>query len=75
MGGYYLIAGRKVANEYLAMAVLGSIVGGVTWAKLSSSRKNDIKNGPPITASSSDEESFIRQFMAAAEDKEQPSKH
>ncbi|KAI8054453.1 hypothetical protein BDF22DRAFT_679176 [Syncephalis plumigaleata] len=75
MGGYYIVAGRKIANEYLSLGVLGTIAAGVTWAKMASARKNDIKNGPPIVASSSDEESFIRQFLAAAEEKKEPETH
>ncbi|RKP27565.1 hypothetical protein SYNPS1DRAFT_20938 [Syncephalis pseudoplumigaleata] len=75
MGGYYLIAGRKVANEYLALGVLGSIAAGVSWFRMSSASKNDIKSGPPIVASSSDEESFIREFLAAAEEKKDAEKH
>ncbi|RKP08710.1 hypothetical protein THASP1DRAFT_29498 [Thamnocephalis sphaerospora] len=70
-----MIAGRKVAAEYLALATWGVVGGGVFAATRAFGSKKDTKNGPVITAASSDEESFIRQFVAAAEEKTQANKH
>ncbi|KIS68090.1 uncharacterized protein UMAG_10479 [Mycosarcoma maydis] len=75
----YTIAGRQILNEYIALAVLGgygaiaaSQMGGSKDAKASAAGASpDAKaaNDPPINASSSDEEAFIKQFLAEAEGK------
>ncbi|KAJ9473866.1 hypothetical protein PHBOTO_003930 [Pseudozyma hubeiensis] len=73
----YTIAGRKILNEHIALAVLGTYgaiaatqMGGSKEAKPSAAGASpDAKaaNDPPINASSSDEEAFIKQFLAEAE--------
>ncbi|CDS00732.1 uncharacterized protein SPSC_05034 [Sporisorium scitamineum] len=73
----YTIAGRKILNEHIALAVLGTYgaiaatqMGGSKEAKPSAAGSPDAKvNEPPINASSSDEEAFIKQFLAEAEGK------
>ncbi|KAJ1033824.1 hypothetical protein NDA16_000034 [Ustilago loliicola] len=75
----YTIAGRKILNEHIALAVLGTYgaiaatqMGGSKEVKAAASGASpDAKaNDPPINASSSDEEAFIKQFLAEAEGKE-----
>ncbi|ETS64241.1 hypothetical protein PaG_01484 [Moesziomyces aphidis] len=70
----YTIAGRKILNEHIALAVLGtygaiavSQMGGSKQATPSASPDAKAANQPPINASSSDEEAFIKQFLADAE--------
>ena len=46
----------------LAMATLGTLFTG-TWAMMGGSKKEQAKQGPPINASSKDEENFI-QYVA-----------
>ncbi|KAH7630897.1 hypothetical protein B0T09DRAFT_382806 [Sordaria sp. MPI-SDFR-AT-0083] len=58
MGGqYYNVFGQKVASQYLAMGVLGSLFGGVY---LASGGSKSTPATPPINASSSDEADFIK---------------
>lgn len=45
------------------MATLGTLFTG-TWAMMGGSKKEQAKQGPPINASSKDEENFI-QYVAA----------
>ncbi|MBE3050383.1 ATP19 family protein [Candidatus Bathyarchaeota archaeon] len=57
-----LPAGRDPANAYwkqLAMGVLGTMFGGV-FMSLSGGSKTAIPAAPPINASSSDEENFVK---------------
>ena len=52
----------RVANKrelQLAMATLGTLFTG-TWAMMGGSKKEQAKQGPPINASSKDEENFIQ---------------
>ncbi|KAN0065854.1 hypothetical protein ACQY0O_000985 [Thecaphora frezii] len=73
----YTIAGTKILNEYLVLGVLGTYTaiavsksGGKSGqATASSASSPDAKAAPqpPINASSSDEEAFIKQFLAEAE--------
>ncbi|KAH8146671.1 uncharacterized protein LAJ45_09354 [Morchella importuna] len=63
MVAMYTIAGRQVGSHHLAMATLGSVIGIVA---LATGGKKD-KTTPPIQASSSDEEKFIKEFIAKAE--------
>ncbi|SPO28754.1 uncharacterized protein UTRI_04632 [Ustilago trichophora] len=72
----YTIAGRKILNEHIALAVLGtygviaaSQMGGSKDAKAPAGSPDAKANEPPINASSSDEEAFIKQFLAEAEGK------
>ncbi|KAK1777120.1 hypothetical protein QBC45DRAFT_394558 [Copromyces sp. CBS 386.78] len=57
MGQYYQVFGQKVASQYLAMGVLGSLFGGVY---LASGGSKSTPATPPINASSSDEADFIK---------------
>ncbi|KAJ4413977.1 hypothetical protein N0V85_003354 [Neurospora sp. IMI 360204] len=79
MGGqYYNLFGQKVASQYLAMGVLGSLFGGVYLASGGSSKTPAT---PPINASSSDEADFIKKFLETSESTEKqapaaaPAKH
>ncbi|PGH30074.1 hypothetical protein GX50_07179 [[Emmonsia] crescens] len=54
---YYTIAGRQVGSHVLAMATLGTTFLGTYLAMPA---KTDKKQGPPIKASSKDEEQFIQ---------------
>ncbi|KAJ5860707.1 uncharacterized protein N7529_008017 [Penicillium soppii] len=59
---YYQIAGKKVGSHVLAMATLGSIFAG-SWLAAGGGEKPKTIQGPPINASSKDEENFIQNFM------------
>ncbi|KAI5477627.1 hypothetical protein MNV49_006114 [Pseudohyphozyma bogoriensis] len=65
----YTIAGRKVLNEHLALAIYGA-VGLGTYAALSGPKKEVAK--PVISGASDDESKFLQDFMAKleAEDKD-----
>ncbi|KAJ2741502.1 hypothetical protein GGI20_005144 [Coemansia sp. BCRC 34301] len=63
MGGYFVIAGRKVATHHLVLGVLASY--GLVFKAVMP--KVD-KTQPPLIKASSDEESrFIQDFIKAAE--------
>ncbi|PWN47634.1 hypothetical protein IE53DRAFT_381986 [Violaceomyces palustris] len=76
----YTIAGKKFLNEHVALAVLGTYgalgylsSGGDKKASASApagSKDASSVPTPPINASSSDEEAFIKQFLAEAESKD-----
>ncbi|PWY99656.1 hypothetical protein BCV70DRAFT_217401 [Testicularia cyperi] len=74
----YTIAGKKILNEYIALGTLGTYAaiatmstGGSKEAKPASGASPvAASNDPPINASSSDEEAFIKQFLAEAEGKD-----
>ncbi|CAI7615047.1 hypothetical protein N7455_000676 [Penicillium solitum] len=59
---YYQIAGKKVGSHVLAMATLGSMFAG-SWLAVSGGEKPKTAQGPPINASSKDEENFVQNFM------------
>ncbi|CAG8908542.1 hypothetical protein N7519_010826 [Penicillium mononematosum] len=59
---YYQIAGKKVGSHVLAMATLGSMFAG-SWLAMSGGEKPKTAQGPPINASSKDEENFVQNFM------------
>ncbi|EPQ31001.1 uncharacterized protein PFL1_01190 [Pseudozyma flocculosa PF-1] len=75
----YTIAGTKILNEYLVLGVLGTyaaigyskMAGGSSQPSPAGGASPDSKKAaapePPINASSSDEEAFIKQFLAEAE--------
>ncbi|KAJ5096161.1 hypothetical protein NUU61_005517 [Penicillium alfredii] len=72
---YYQIAGKKVGSHVLAMATLGTIFAG-TWAASGGGEKPKTAQGPPINASSKDEENFIQQFMKEVDGGEKkPNNH
>ncbi|EDN04360.1 DUF2611 superfamily domain-containing protein [Histoplasma capsulatum] len=54
---YYTIAGRQIGSHVLSMATLGTTFLG---CYLAMPGKTDKKQGPPIKASSKDEEQFIQ---------------
>jgi len=64
MVAMYTIAGRQVGSHVLAIATLGTVF---TLTTLSVGGKKTAETTPPIQASSSDEEKFVREFMANAE--------
>ncbi|KAJ9492831.1 hypothetical protein VN97_g448 [Penicillium thymicola] len=59
---YYQIAGKKVGSHVLAMATLGSLFAG-SYLAVSGGEKPKTAQGPPINASSKDEENFVQNFM------------
>ncbi|KAK7018985.1 hypothetical protein R3P38DRAFT_2875591 [Favolaschia claudopus] len=67
----YTILGRAIPKEYLSMGVLGSLAGFVAYKQ--TGKKNipksveEAKKAVPINAGSSEEEQFIRKFIADAE--------
>ncbi|KAF9254256.1 hypothetical protein L218DRAFT_886678, partial [Marasmius fiardii PR-910] len=69
------ILGRAIKNEYLALSVLGTAFGGAFLATRGSSSKKaeppstieKIKEAIPINAGTSEEEQFIKNFIAEAE--------
>ncbi|KAG1447390.1 hypothetical protein G6F56_009279 [Rhizopus delemar] len=65
MGGYYTIAGKQVPNYKISMAFIAgyAALGGYFALKPQAPQPAT----PPIQASSSDEESFIREFLQKAE--------
>ncbi|KAF2161865.1 hypothetical protein M409DRAFT_27594 [Zasmidium cellare ATCC 36951] len=68
---YYTLFGQKVGSHVLSIATLSTLfVGG--WAMSGGSKKQSATQGPPINASSKDEENFIQEFLkqAESEDKE-----
>lgn len=79
----YVIFGRAIKNEYLTLATLGTVFGGIALARSGGSKKKEepkaggslverVKEAVPITAGSSEEEEFIRKFI---EEAEKDSKH
>ncbi|KIW06022.1 uncharacterized protein PV09_03201 [Verruconis gallopava] len=63
----YTIAGRQVGSHVLAMITLGTTF--VTAGYFMRGNPADKAQGPPIGASSKEEESFVKEFIAKAEDK------
>ncbi|KAF8416977.1 hypothetical protein EV426DRAFT_624986 [Tirmania nivea] len=76
MVAQFNILGRQVGSHYLAIATLGSTVLG-SWLALRSGSKAGAsgKPVPPLQAASADEESFIKDFLRAAEQEEKKAKH
>ncbi|KAG5296363.1 DUF2611 superfamily domain-containing protein [Histoplasma capsulatum G186AR] len=68
---YYTIAGRQIGSHVLAMATLGTTFLG---CYLAMPGKTDKKQGPPIKASSKDEEQFIQDFLKNIEAEEKKMK-
>ncbi|CAK4033389.1 hypothetical protein MYCFIDRAFT_103839 [Lecanosticta acicola] len=62
MVAYYNIMGQKVGSHVLSIATLSTMfVGG--WALSGGSKKQQAQQGPPINASSKDEENFIQYVL------------
>ncbi|CAD6565862.1 MAG: hypothetical protein ASARMPREDX12_003670 [Alectoria sarmentosa] len=57
----YTIFGRQVGSHVLAMATLGTFAAGTTLAM--GGKEKAKEQGPPINASSKDEEDFIQEFL------------
>ncbi|CAG8493865.1 12711_t:CDS:2 [Ambispora gerdemannii] len=78
MGGHYIIAGRKILNEYVSQHLsFRHSLTLATWTTFglgafAATRALSKKAGPtpPIVTSSSDEETFIKEFLQAAEAEE-----
>ncbi|ETS83604.1 hypothetical protein PFICI_05480 [Pestalotiopsis fici W106-1] len=70
----YSILGRQVGSHYLAMGVLTALFGGTYAAVGGGSKASAAVKTPPINASSSDEESFIKNFLDQA-NKDEKAKH
>ncbi|PSK34112.1 hypothetical protein C1H76_1189 [Elsinoe australis] len=64
----YDLLGRKVGSHHLAIAVLGTLFGGVYIGTRGGGKK--ATQAPPIQAQSKDEENFIQDFLKEAEAKE-----
>ncbi|KAL3427302.1 ATP synthase subunit K, mitochondrial [Phlyctema vagabunda] len=75
MVAMYRIFGREIGSHYLAMGVLASTFAGVSFAMGGS--KVQKTQGPPLNASSPDEEKFIQDFLKNVESdgKKEPAKH
>ncbi|KAL2108944.1 hypothetical protein VUR80DRAFT_3174 [Thermomyces stellatus] len=71
----YTILGRQVGSHYLSMGVLGALFAG-TYYGLSGGSKKTQPTTPPINASSSDEENFVKKFLEEADQggKKEPAK-
>ncbi|KAI9226001.1 MAG: hypothetical protein DHS80DRAFT_33155 [Piptocephalis tieghemiana] len=69
MGGYYLIAGRKIANEYLVIATLGALAGGIAMATGGEKKPQSTPQAIAATtfSSNNDEDSFIKAFLKEAD--------
>ncbi|KAF2403342.1 hypothetical protein EJ06DRAFT_553687 [Trichodelitschia bisporula] len=65
MVAYYKIFGQQVGSHILAIATLSSVfaVSAISMRSPASAKSQ----GPPIQASSKDEESFIKEFVTKAE--------
>ncbi|KAL1962016.1 hypothetical protein VTN77DRAFT_660 [Rasamsonia byssochlamydoides] len=70
---YYQVAGRKVGSHVLAMATLGTLFAG-SWLGLRGGEKKK-EQGPPINASSKEEEQFIQDFLKNVDADEKKAKH
>ncbi|RJE27367.1 hypothetical protein PHISCL_00243 [Aspergillus sclerotialis] len=67
MVAYYEIFGRKVGSHVLSMATMGTIAGGVWLSTRGGGAPKKTEQGPPIAASSKDEENFIQDFLKSAD--------
>ncbi|KAJ7637062.1 hypothetical protein FB45DRAFT_908130 [Roridomyces roridus] len=76
----YTIFGRAIPKQYLSMATLGSIAGVAMYASRGDKAAapktvEEAKKAVPINAGSSEEEEFIRKFIADAEKEGAAAKH
>ncbi|OJJ46395.1 hypothetical protein ASPZODRAFT_66838 [Penicilliopsis zonata CBS 506.65] len=71
---YYQIAGKKIGSHVLSMSVLGALFGG-SYLAFSGGEKKKTAAGPPISASSKDEETFIQDFLKTVNGEEKTEKH
>ncbi|KAF5380158.1 hypothetical protein D9615_006143 [Tricholomella constricta] len=74
----YVIFGRAIKNEYLSLGILTTVFGGATLAMRGGKKDipvagqplEKVKESVPIKAGSSEEEQFIKNFIAEAEKEE-----
>ncbi|KAJ1851466.1 hypothetical protein LPJ57_007828 [Coemansia sp. RSA 486] len=71
MGGYFNIAGRKVATHHLVLGVLAGY-GVAIKAALPSTDKTQ---SPPINPASKEEGDFVANFLKSVEAEENKNKH
>ncbi|KAJ2868602.1 hypothetical protein GGI22_000783 [Coemansia erecta] len=71
MGGYYTIAGRKVATHHVVLGMLATYGIGIKAAL----PKTDKTQHPPINAASEDEGKFVQEFLKAFEGEEKKPAH
>ncbi|CAO2652789.1 Nn.00g022000.m01.CDS01 [Neocucurbitaria sp. VM-36] len=69
MVAMYTIAGRQVGSHVLAIATLGTTFAGAFLAM--GGKKAEDKSQPPINAKSSEEESFVKEYVKKATEKVQ----
>ncbi|KAK9768845.1 hypothetical protein K7432_000179 [Basidiobolus ranarum] len=74
MGGYYVIAGKKIMNEYLAIGTLVGLGAGVFAATRFSGSKEPAtpiaEKALPAVNTTLDEEDVINEFIRAIESEE-----
>ncbi|RKF62233.1 putative f0-atpase subunit k protein [Erysiphe neolycopersici] len=63
----YTIAGRQIGSHVLAMVTLGTMFSSLAYFTSGGSKTKKLAQGPPINASSVEEESFIKDFLKSAE--------
>ncbi|KAG6879813.1 hypothetical protein C0992_011364 [Termitomyces sp. T32_za158] len=78
----YVIFGRAIKNEYIALGVLTTFFGGASLAMRGGKKENaagqslqKARESVPINAGSSEEEKFIQNFIAEAEKEDAKAKH
>ncbi|KAJ2161095.1 hypothetical protein GGF46_001766 [Coemansia sp. RSA 552] len=71
MGGYFNIAGRKVASHHMVLGVLALYGIGIKAAM----PKTDKTQAPPINATSTEESDFVKQFLKSVEEEEAKKAH
>ncbi|KAG6873696.1 hypothetical protein C0995_012158 [Termitomyces sp. Mi166 len=78
----YMIFGRAIKNEYIALGVLTTVFGGASIAMRGGKKENTAgqslqkaRDSIPLNAGSSEEEQFIRNFIAEAEKEDTKAKH
>ncbi|KAI2636068.1 hypothetical protein GGS21DRAFT_489787 [Xylaria nigripes] len=74
MVAMYQIFGRQVGSHYLAMGVLGALLGGTYYGFSGGSSKKTVQS-PPINASTPDESDFIQNFLKQADEEQKKNKH
>ncbi|CAH1757705.1 15395_t:CDS:2 [Entrophospora sp. SA101] len=70
MGVAYVIAGRKIASQYVVV-----LVAFLTIRRSKAKRPDLFTSSPPINVSSVEEELFIKEFMKSEEAEENKKAH
>jgi len=65
MVAYYDILGQKIGSHWLSIGTLSTAFVGI-WA-LSGGQKKLADQGPPINATSKEEENFVQEFLRNAD--------